>query len=79
MINTFSGSHPAPPAEHNLLLTSRDDWSVAFGDNITYQCEEGMFFETQEVDPTLTELTVPCLETIGEYILSSFLPVEVLI
>lgn len=29
-----------------------------------------MFFETQEIDPTLTELIVPCMETIGEYILS---------
>ena len=25
-----------------------------------------MFFETQEVDPTLTEVIVPCIETIGE-------------
>ena len=52
------------------MLTSRSDWSVAFGDNITYQCKAGMFFETQEIDPTLTELIVPCMETIGEYILS---------
>ena len=63
---TSLGSHAAPPADHNLLLTPRSDWSVAFGDNITYQCEEGMFFETQEVDPTLTEVIVPCIETIGE-------------
>lgn len=65
---TSSGSHNAPPAEYNLLLTPRDDWTVAFGDNITYQCEAGMFFETQEVDPTLTELIVPCMENIGEYV-----------
>ena len=63
---TSLGSHPAPPVEHNLLLTPRSDWSIAFGDNITYQCEVGMFFETQEVDPTLKEVIVPCIETIGE-------------
>ena len=49
-----------------MVLVSRDDWAVKFGDNITYQCEPGMFFETQEVDPSLTEVTVPCVETIGE-------------
>ena len=63
---TSLGSHPAPPVERNLLLTPRSDWTVAFGDNITYQCEVGMFFETQEVDPTLKEVIVPCIETIGE-------------
>ena len=60
------GSPPAPPGENDLVLVSRDDWAVKFGDNITYQCEPGMFFETQEVDPSLTEVTVPCVETIGE-------------
>ena len=60
------GSHPAPPGENDLVLVSRDDWAVKFGDNITYQCEPGMFFETQEVDPSLTEVTVPCVESIGE-------------
>ena len=67
-ILSSSGSHNAPPGENNLLLTPRDDWTFAFGDNITYRCEAGMFFETQEVDPTLTELIVPCMETIGEYV-----------
>ena len=52
------------------MLTARGDWSVPFGENITYQCEEEMFFETEELDPTLTELIVPCIETIGELILS---------
>ena len=63
---TSLGSHAAPPEDHNLLLTPRSDWSVAFGDHITYRCKAGMFFETQEVDPTLTEVIVPCIETIGE-------------
>ena len=61
------GSHPAPPAANQLLLTTRTDWDVAFSSHVTYQCGPGQYFEDDsQVEPSARSLDVVCLE-VAEY------------
>ena len=62
------GSHPAPPAEHSLSLVQASNWSVPLGEAVTYQCTgNDQYFESDEVDPSVTSLSVECLAGSGEY------------
>lgn len=61
------GFHEPPSAVYNLVLKQFSSWNVPFGNNIVYQCESGMFFENNEVDPTQNELKVQCINDVGEY------------
>ena len=52
---------------HKKTTAFRVNWTVGFGDYIMYECELGMFFENQELDPTQYQIEVGCMDTIGEY------------
>ena len=61
------GSHQPPPTDHHLKLKSRSNWDVDFGTSITYECETGMHFENDEIDPTQDNIDVECINEVGEY------------
>ena len=60
------GSHPPPGAEYQIILKNEYSWDIAFGEYITYKCEDGTWIENNEIDPTEDFIEVECL-TIGEY------------
>ena len=66
--HTGPGSHAPPPSENNLHLDVNFDVSIRLGENVTYKCNEGMFFENDTIfHPMKTEMQVECIEGVGEY------------
>ena len=67
---THPSEHNLPPQKNNIDLVAdgrdNDTWKVNIDDTITYKCDGSRYFENDEVDPTVTELKVKCLNT-GEY------------
>ena len=61
------GGFDEPPAGNNLNLVDRSDWDVEFDTTITFKCDDGMHVENEEIDPTVTEYDVKCIDVIGEY------------
>ena len=61
------GSHPVPPPEYQIHLEELTNWTIPFGENVVYRCEDNTFIENDEVDPTKTSIEVECITDIGEY------------
>ena len=61
------GKHEAPPVENKINLVERNDWDVAFGSSVIYRCASNTHIENEEVDPTQTEISVSCVDQVGEY------------
>ena len=60
------GNHTAPLPELNINLVESQEViasHVPFQENIMYKCDENMFIENRERDPTQNNITVQCLET----------------
>ena len=61
------GGHEAPDSSLKISLKDETDWQIAFGGNVTYECEAGTHIENDEIDPTQTFIQVFCLQDVGEY------------
>ena len=61
------GGFSKPPDANNLNLLERTNWDVAFDTSITFQCDDGMHIENTEIDPSVTQYDVNCINVIGEY------------
>jgi hypothetical protein len=64
------GSFPPPPQENNLALvedTRTASSFVPFSSFIIFNCSSGMYIETNQTDPTQTQVFVQCLPTVATY------------
>ena len=61
------GSHPPPAPEYQLILKEKTSWTVSFGNNVKYECEDGTWIENEEIDRTENSIDVECLTDVGEY------------
>ena len=65
-----NGSFAPPPPENNLLLVedARTLSSfVPFGSSIVFNCSGGTYIESNQTDPTQTQVFVQCLTTVATY------------
>jgi hypothetical protein len=65
-----NGNFPPPPPENNLFLVedSRTASSfVPFSSYILFNCSSGTYIETNQTDPTQTQVFVQCLPTVASY------------
>ena len=61
------GGFEEPPKENNLNLVERTNWDVAFETIITFKCDDGMHIENEEIDPSISQYGVKCIDMLGEY------------
>ena len=56
------GSHEPPPVENRLTLSTKginnNNWTHAFGESVTYQCDPGTWVEDSGNEPSQTEVKV---------------------
>ena len=64
------GSHLPPPTENALTLIETNftkAHNVPLGHIVTYKCKPNAYFENEEIDPTMTNASIKCLESNGTY------------
>ncbi len=64
------GGFAPPPPENNLILIQDAQINsslVPFGSYITFNCTSGTFIETNQTDPSQTQVFVQCLSTTATY------------